>query len=51
MTLFSEFAILPQKWTKIAGTKNVDLCNLNHKVNIDFMKKLIDVKSPLLYAS
>ena len=46
-TLFSEFAILPQKWSKIATLEHVDLSDMNYKVNINFINIFILVKSSL----
>ena len=47
MTFLSKFAIFTQKWFKIAAQKNVDLSNQNYKVNMDFTKIFIYMRSPL----
>ena len=47
MTFLSKFAIFTKKWFKIAAQKNVDLSNQNYKVNMDFTKIFIYMRSPL----
>ena len=46
MTLLSKFSIFHQKWPKIGAQNNVDLSNQNYKVNMNFTKIFIYVKSP-----
>ena len=45
-----KIAIFSQKWSAIAARKNVDQSNLNYKVNMDFTKIFIYVKSLLISA-